>query len=238
MRQTRRRRLLLTPFTPKAIGGLDVWWRASAQNALWQTGRTSLAVADTDPVNQWDDLSGNKLDAAAGSAGALKLGIVNGLPVVRGGWYASGLGWRQGFTIFFVGAAPDNVGTREMVGCSATNGILWGISSGRPRLRVKDVTDIGTAATAIGTGFTLASASYDLNGRYEFYLLGKADGAGVNNVALSAASTLRIGIDASSFNAWGGDYAEIIKYGRILTPTEMRKVHVYLGAKYALSLAA
>lgn len=61
--------------------------KLTSDGPFWQdSARTTPAVADGDPIGAWDDTSGNNrhaLQATAGKRPLLKLGIVNGKPVVR-----------------------------------------------------------------------------------------------------------------------------------------------------------
>jgi hypothetical protein len=72
-------------FTPLQISGLAVWLRADL--GVWQdTGLSTPAVADNDPVGGWQDLSGagnHAVQATAGKRPLLKLNIQNGRPVLR-----------------------------------------------------------------------------------------------------------------------------------------------------------
>ena len=73
------------PTAPNRFSGLDGWWKADG--TLWQNStRTTLAVADDDPVGACDDASGNGrhlVQATAGLRPLYKTGIQNGLPVIR-----------------------------------------------------------------------------------------------------------------------------------------------------------
>ncbi len=60
------------------------WWAADA--GTFQTQGGSAATADTDPVGEWQDQSGNArhlLQATAGSRPILKLSQINGKPCLR-----------------------------------------------------------------------------------------------------------------------------------------------------------
>lgn len=75
-------------WTPAQLGtSLSLWLDASDATTRFQdSGLTTLALADTDPVGGWKDKSGNArhvLQATAGKRPLLKLAIQNGLPIIR-----------------------------------------------------------------------------------------------------------------------------------------------------------
>jgi len=72
-------------FSPTDIANLKLWLKADA--GTFQTSGGSAATADSDPVGEWQDQSGNgkhMVQATSTKRGTLKTGIQNGKPVVRG----------------------------------------------------------------------------------------------------------------------------------------------------------
>jgi hypothetical protein len=73
-------------FVPTQIAGLQLWLKGGA-GTFQDTGLTTAAVADGDPVGGWQDQSGQGNNATQGTAaakGTLKLNVLNGKAVVRG----------------------------------------------------------------------------------------------------------------------------------------------------------
>jgi hypothetical protein len=73
-------------FVPTQIAGLKLWVKGDT-GTFQDTGLTSAAVADGDPVGGWQDQSGQGNNATQGTAaakGTLKLNVLNGKAVVRG----------------------------------------------------------------------------------------------------------------------------------------------------------
>lgn len=75
---------------PQDIQGLVLWLDAADQDTLFQDAAMTIPVAaDNDLVAGWADKSGNAnhfTQAVAANTPDYKVGILNGLPVVRFGW--------------------------------------------------------------------------------------------------------------------------------------------------------
>src|SRR5262245_63972414 len=71
--------------TPDQVSGLRLWLKSDTQT-YQDSGFSTPATADGDPVGGWKDQSGGARDvtqATSASRGTLKLSQVNGKPVVR-----------------------------------------------------------------------------------------------------------------------------------------------------------
>lgn len=135
----------LTAFRGAASGGppviagatLKFWLAGDVAATLWQdSGRTTHATADNDPVGDWDDGSltaANVSQAVSGNKPALKLAAMNGLNVVR----FSGAG---GNTKYLLSATLGAWGT--------TNGTLFAVWRGN--VTGQNLIPVGT----IGAGLT------------------------------------------------------------------------------------
>jgi len=77
----------VAPVAPSSIAGLVLWLDASSASSRFQdSGLTTAAAADGDPVGGWKDLSGNSysfLQSTSVYRPVLKLSVQNSLPAIR-----------------------------------------------------------------------------------------------------------------------------------------------------------
>lgn len=236
---------------PDAISGLKGWYKADA--GVFEDAGTDPAE-NNDPVQQWNDQSGNGFhftQATLGFRPIFKTGIVNGKPVIR--WDASGvqMSYATGSnlvtspgTIFLVGsitdASADNTtffdatadgtspGHRAGIGKTVDNTFMVTNYDGN----LDTATKSGTTATVsiitrISDG---ANLSIGVNDTRTSSLTSTASG---NITGLSSTITygVRWGI---AFTAC--DIAEVVFYDSVLSEFNRKGVEGYLALKYGITL--
>jgi hypothetical protein len=237
-------------FSPSDIAGLALWLKADG--TLWQdSGRTTPASSDADPVGAWDDASGNDdhyTQATAGSRPAFKTGIVNGLPVVRfdgasdylaGPNHLSALTAATAFVVVKIDNDPpgaaDQSGLWDMDAASDaahypfTDGNVydgWGStarkSTGNPTLSLSAAFRVYGVVSASG-----AWTSY-VDGTQHYT-------TGTNTVGFGTAPEFGRSFNgAATYYYLDGDVAEVIVYDSALGTTDRQSVEGYLATKYGL----
>jgi hypothetical protein len=223
-------------FVPTQLAGLQLWLKGGA-GTFQDTGLTTAAVADGDPVGGWQDQSGqghNAIQGTAAAKGTLKLNVKNGKSVVRfdgvDDYLTSTFGAATPFHLFVVlspsGGGASNVGSPV------------GFNDGNNRLGYATLNatfDVG------GTSITPTTPSQN-----SWYVVAaKANGSsskvrvnGADNVSgtvgSQTATSLVIGDDGSTAREFQGDIAELLWYSRALADTEVAQVESYLNGLYAV----
>lgn len=229
---------------PDQISGLQFWLDASKI-----TGKV-----DGDPISQWDDSSGNTRHATQATAAAqpvYKAGAngIGGKPAVRFDGVDDFLASSQTssfrpLTLVWVALFDNFTDWRCPVGNGGGAGgrVLRPDKDGQANARKSQFLNSQTALIAtettalpLATG-VMESVTYDDTGNFAFYRNGAANGSGVNNVALTAGRTTRIGASHVSgpVELMAGLIAEVVEYHRILTASELSDLHAHLKAKYGL----
>ena len=233
-------------FSPDSVAGLIAWWKADA--TLYQeSGRTTIASADGDPVGSWTDSSptaGHASAATSANRPVLKTGIngLNGKPVVRfdgvdDRLLATGVSAAtKPFTVLAV-MKPTNFSTeRTVIAASGNGGLEFRFNNdGKTAANRQFLAGIGssTAATSAGAA-VLVGMTYSGAGAFVFRRNGAADGSGTNNQTFAGTTTV-IGFNASGTNGFFlGDMAEILKYDSVLSAPDLAAVEAHLVAKYGL----
>lgn len=221
------------PFSATSVAGMILWYKADAITGL----------SDGDPVNSWEDQSGNGLDIGLGIAPEYKINIINGLPVVRFDRTGSEHLYRvaaplQGpnFTAFIVTrmTATDQNWTMFGLGDRSTdNG--WDIGTNSSKRRIS-YWDVGNWDDDIPTT------------NWEVWSV-DSGGAGcrlwINGNSVAVAGGVGQPVPPTSFIAVGcrndqgasffdGDIAEIILYDGIISDADRVYVESYLDEKYGL----
>jgi hypothetical protein len=210
-------------FAPTQLSGLVLWLKAGV-GTYQDTGFSTPAVADGDPVGGWQDQSGqghHATQATAAAKGTLKPSIKNGKSVVHfdgvDDYLAATFGAATPFHLFVVlspsGGGASNVGSPV------------GYSDGNDRL-----------------GYSTTSATFDVGGtaitpttptQNNWYVVSaKANGSsskvrvnGADNVSgtvgTQTATSVVVGDDGSTLREFQGDIAEILWYSRALADTEV-----------------
>lgn len=190
----------------------------------------ALVLNDADPVGTWTDSSGLGNNATQGTAGfkpLYKVGILNGKPVVRFDGTDDKIGptltVAQPDTIFIV-LSNNGVNDKHFVDTSGANRQLIGVSGGVQTMY---------AGGALVSGPDSVTAFQILTGVFngtssKLYRNGQQIGAG--NAGTNSSTDILIGGIGGAFM----DCAEVLICEALLSDSQLRGVHKYLGQKYAL----
>ena len=234
-------------YAPRAISGIGLWLRAD-----------SMALANGAAVNPWNDSSGNGNNFPGGGGATFQTAVINGLPVVRIAGFGFGLGAGSPsglyvndsgsfFSVSKLNGAPGTaVSILTLGGCpNGGRGFLFQGTTGK--LSVTRYCNMDNLVFNTSPGFTnfrihsiLQNGTSLVNG----YLDGSLDatnntitapGQGYNN--FGGGNYVYYIANSSGGTDFGNiDIAEILFYNVFLNATDMKKIHCYLSAKYALPL--
>ncbi len=244
IRFARRRRLTgsASAFSPSAISGLALWLKSDA--GLYQSSGGAAAVADNDPVGEWQDQSGagaHVANATGDNRPVLKLAVQNGRSVVRFDGTndeltkaASGISGTS-FTIFVV-LKSDNTGgsTRGILNVgAASGGREWRLgTTAKAELLKAQVASMASGNTADDfTAFRLRAMTYD-GATVVFRLNGASDGGGSSSQTFSDGQ-VSVG-SGSTFDFWDGDIGELLYYSSVLTSPQIDQVEAYLNGRWGV----
>ncbi len=210
--------------------------------ALWLVADSGVTVDGSNAVSQWNDLSGNGLDATQVSEGhepTLVTGALNGHSVVRFNGSSSYL-WTESVdlgsavTIVAVAKTTGNTGNWQRI-VSDNGYFLFGYNSAE-------------AYNYYGNGAWVGAGSHKAAniGSYEILttsITNTTDNSYLNGVASSAVGITRAAHNAPLIigAAWensayaqflNGDIAELIIYNKILSVNERKAVEAKLMTKY------
>ena len=220
------------PFSPPDLGGLEMWLEGD-----------SLGVVDNQPINEWDDLSGNghHVEQPTGSLQPIyKVNILNGHAVVRfdaaddflaSATFASELA--QPNTVFLVNKWADtttrtgfdgiDVNKRNMLYLTAADGFVAYAGTDQALKHQIPVQHLR---------WNLHAITY--NGAASTYWLNRAVLA-TGNPGTMGLTGITLGRFAAPNQAVSGDIAELIIYNRALSDAERQQVEDYLATKYAIA---
>jgi hypothetical protein len=228
---------------PIPESGLNLW--LAGDGPVWQdSARTIPATLNSDPVGAWDDMSGlgsHAIQSTSGLRPLWKTSIVNGKPVLR--WdgtddtLLSPSNAGQKPVTYFAVINLSSVGvTSSMQGASIDNGFQYRVSSAKQSFVDQNHAVVGVSNTSlVATTWYIIAITYSAVGVYAFYL-GTVGLDGTATLDRSAASpTTILGRHGTTAGAeeFTGDWAEYIKYDRVLTMSELNIVGNYLETKYA-----
>lgn len=227
-----------------------------ASAALWLAA-DSLALANGDPVNSWNDLSTNAFAATPpGNAPTFASNLISGMPAVRFTAASSQrlninatypLGMPNGGSCFVVckaASAPSTNAIRNVCGNADSGGFGWELrdqdSSGTKQIAFQITGSVQTANQAISTSvFQLIEVRYDMVTQSI-----SQQGASIASTSRSTAvtnntKTFYIGelglYGGSNFNRYfDGWIAEIIVFNNALSTADTAIVRTYLNSKYVL----
>lgn len=215
----------------------------------------SLSLSNGDPVTSWPDSSANG-NNASGSSGPTTFiaSAVNGLPALR--WasansFTTGTAGRTtgSWTAFAVFKASSALFAGSVVAPSffggATNarqfrvGELTSTTCDVQALRqgVDNYQPDGAFVIPIDDAWHIAAVTVDVTTQTGDYWLDGTKGGTLVDIASGTtySTTFTIGEGFNSDEAWQGDLAEIIGWGRALTNDEMIAQARALGAKYGIA---
>lgn len=228
-----------TGFSPAGLAGLQGWFRADA-GVYADAGSTP--AGNGDPVQEWQDQSGQGNDATEATAGdrpVFRTSQVNGYPAVDFNIAADtrlGLDSSMGldrFHLFYV-ARFDTVEGAILSGDVGSKAIIVVVST--TAIRARD--DGGTFPAGTITGAPFSTGTW--------YLLEEEYDAGTRTVRRDGTTLLtetragetftfgRVGNNPTPDGRLRGDLAEMLLYDRELSVADAAQVRLYLNDKYGL----
>jgi len=229
-------------FSPKSIPSLELWLDASS-GVYKDAGATAAANEET--VQQWNDKSGNAVNASQSTAGTrpqyIASGLIGSKPSIR--WTNHRLN-----TTSFLGAGYNTAFTAFVVAAnSATSGLYISLSNGdgtsfqfylrRARQTNKndfisgllsDTTIEIPVVSGANTGVDVVSYNGAL--KTIAYNGVEVTEAATGNLGLNGALT--IGRYTTDVQPFVGDISEVLVYSRALSLAERGAVSNYLSTKY------
>jgi len=229
-------------FDPNQIGGLGLWLDSDDASTI------TLNVSD---VSQWNDKSGNARHASQGTPAnqpAYATGVLSGKPIVRFNGSSeffnmgTGLDWLAGIshTAFvvalttnytnFYGAAQGGQGAQSLhVGFN---------NSSRYRINYwgNDTYPLISANFNVGQ-FNVLTFEWPLGGQKYAYANGLQEPFGVTGPSGGSIQPMAGGgriVNVVGQGYFGGDIAEILIYGQILSQVERLAVTNYLVEKWGI----
>lgn len=227
-------------FSPKQINGLVLWLTADA--GLFQdSGKTTPATANNDPIGAWADQSGtgnDVLQATGGNRPVLSTNVQNGRNAVS----FSGSAHTLQKTFGAAYAQPNTViVTFQATGAGSTGPVFDAFTSQNEQL---DATTWGIATMRAYAGTVLASvsasdlnishiASIVFNGGSGVFRYNKAQEA-TGAIGAQTLDGFTLGSRGDGTNFYIGYIMEIVVYNAALTTPQMVLVENYMAARYGL----
>lgn len=220
-------------------GGLTPGWSPAALSNLWAWFDASrLGGAADAPVDVWPDLSGNNRHALQDTAGLQplkKVGILNGLPVVR----FDGI---DNFLTITDGTSPQ-VYSIYIAYCNRanTNGAFFGetsaVAGSTLQRNGEAFHDAGGASITYSGGATLnASKLFEAHYNFttdNFEVVIDGTSRGTSSASSTTSQTLRLGRGYDT-EYLAGDIAEIAIVSAVSGAPERTLMRSYLNAKWVL----
>ena len=232
-----RLRNKVTAFDPLSLSPA-LWLKADA--GTFQTSGGSAATADTDPVGEWQDQSGNAnhvVQATAGRRPLLKTGIFGALPSVR----FDGVDDYLAAVAFGAALAQPNTIYVVYRNVTITGEVAQPLVDGQAgRHQISAGTSGGGTAYLYAGGF--CNADTDYGGASIYIACAQANGAsskiyfdggapkGTGNAGAQSLDRLVVWTDTVAGGALytDGDAAEILVFNALHTTSEMDQVGDYL----------
>lgn len=242
-------------FNPANLSGLSLWLSADV-GTFQDTGRSTPAAADNDPVGGWTDQSGagnHGQQATSTLRPLLKLNSQNGKSGIQFDGVddvifadtlaAIATGTDIPVSIMIVGKTTVGSATWWSFGNSGTaTPNFRGQTTGIPNLFCGRTDDASTATSRSAGSPSISNVTNIL----QWVFTGTGISMAVDGAAL-AGNTLDVGVTtlnqfalgrrhegSSFFNANAGTFYEIIAYNRALSTAENTLVRNYLNAKWAV----
>lgn len=234
--------------TPATLSNLIAW--LSSDMSLYQdTGTSTPATVDGDPVGRWTNRAGtpHATQATGTAKPTLKTNILNGQPVLR---------FDGGDSLDFGSQTPLNLPLTMVVvvkinGTTNTRLILTrqaGAANGAVLFRA-NTTNIEFIIVDAAAAYATATVAND-NAFHAFFgqaVNGETAFFGMDTTALSATAdtitsfsnaAMNVGIGTNGTGGPpDGDYALILTYNRKLTATELASIGAYITSKYGISVS-
>lgn len=236
-----------TPASATTNGGvLPHTWLYPDAGLFQDSGLTTPAVADGDPVGGWTN-QGSDAYSVTQATGAnkptLKLNIKNGQPILR----FDGGDWLQGAFSGGIITQPNSYFLVAKLADAAVNDNLYhAIVGGDDSARRIYVYQRGLNvpdAWSVFAGAELVGGASDGNwnvwtilangGSSQFWLNGISEATG--NIGNQGLDGLTVGAQFNFLNQWIGDTAEILFYSVNLSDADKNQVGQYFASKYAIT---
>jgi hypothetical protein len=232
-------------FSPLDVDGLQLWLRADA-GVYQDAAKTTPAVNDGDVVGCWEDQSGNGNDATQATTAkkpVVKLGIVNGKPVVRFDGIDDKLiisstlniSGAQDRTFFAV--CKTSSGTSEPVfsinADSSVAGKRWTVRGASGKLRIEIAGSGYNSALRTTAMSVLAVKLYGSTlGDHILYRNSVSESASGTSTVDTLDTNTQLGSYVSGTAFLNGDIAEILVYNSALSDADRQAIEDYLDNKY------
>jgi hypothetical protein len=222
-------------FSPGDLADLEGWWDADEITGL----------SDTDPVAQWDDLSGNgrhMVQATSGKQPTFRTGILNGRPGVRfdndflrrSTWPSNAVPntvvvvARANTSIastacMFGGQNTSNQGAHQLLGFNSS-GFKWTMFNGT--IRADGATD---------TDPHLFVATFTGSSSDRLRIDGSDAGISASSGTRGLQQNVTLGSDATDAQPWPGDVFLAFVVSRALTAGELSDVETYALTKWGIT---
>jgi hypothetical protein len=237
-------RTVAATFTPARVPGLVAHFAADAP--LYQESTLATrAVADGDPVGGWfdgSDVSGYATQGTADSRPLLKLGIQNGMPVVRydgvdDTLLAANAVARGGEETIFVAARNGGGANTTLIGDSAGAFWLRHLGSNVTRWSAggfsNGTNQSGDTALWVASTFAVVMVKRSILANTIQIWVNGVLGSSTTYSSGNAAGRYAIGSNAAA-SFWDGDLGEMIAFNRELNPTEQSRVQRYLMKRWGM----
>lgn len=233
---------------PPAMTNLWSWVKAGS-GVFQDSGLSTPATADGNPVGGWVDQTGNSrnwLQSTSASRPTLKLSIINGQPVVR---FVAGSPFQ-----FLNGPNPSAltegeiwivVAALDATGAAATGG-MWSFGTGTgdvvyPFTDLNIYDDFGSTLRS-NQNPSVSLSSFHLynvistSSLWQMYMDGNFIKNNVSNT-VGWTSTPYLGQAFSQSSAFSGDIAEVLFYSAALSAPDRVTSKAYIAAKYGLTIS-
>lgn len=222
------------PFSPSDISGLKIWLKADA----------GAGSSDNDPVATWTDQSGgshNFTQATSGKRPLYKVGIRNGLPVVRfdesqsselDGGDLSAL-FSTGASVF-AAVSGTGVSGKLQVYDHANIDDWWAFSGGAGYwgpFRSSRLSNTPSSGLPV-TGWNVWSMTADNGSNYKMYLDGTIKINDSGGFTFQGGTSHNIGHQRTNNHYASMDLGELIVYDSALNDTDRQSVEAYLTARW------
>ncbi|UTW61547.1 T9SS type A sorting domain-containing protein [bacterium SCSIO 12741] len=236
----------------------------STSNGLWLKAN-SLNLSDTDPIDTWDDSSGNSNDGNSGGTGRplyVASSSMNSMPAVRFDGVVDTmtilddalLDNSSGLTYFAV-VRPSNLdgtprpilGKRISYGSSdyaytwfffGSNTLTLDINTGNNRFNTSPTTFSNSTNYLLNFNYDGSLAAASRSTISSAGTLVKTSTESSTTVLNSSANLTLAVLNSGDGREFGGDYAELIQYNFSLNDAQSIIVHNYLSAKYNIALTS